>query len=298
MIAAAVIPAAISAYSSWRAGQEGKATDEAKRNALKQIIQQYKDLPVEEYQKLIEWADIPKVEAAIDKISPLAKDAQADALARLGQQSETGYTAEDRLREEEARQSANRANQAQQSAILANMAQRGIGGGGQEIALKGQAQQNAANTAYMAQLNQAASAQQRALDALKSYEGAARGMRGQDASEASARDAINQFNANNKIKYLDYMQGIANKNVDLKNEKNRDILGAQTGYNNNAPISSNQDMYAGMGAGASQVASGIGGIYNQEREDARKEQIRQDEMDFKREELDLKRKQLENQNRK
>lgn len=217
LIIAAAATALVGAWNSAK-------TREEQKKLLSQYRKAYGAIPLpsvvsmEVDPKLLEEVypkdEIPLIKAsAIEDLDPTARNAQLEALARLGEQSKTGYTAEDRLREEQARRDAEIYERTQRAAVLANMAQRGIGGSGQELALRSQAQQGAADRAYMTQLGQAAAAQQRALSALKGYSGSANILRGQQASEAQARDAISKFNAQQKAQY---MQNLLNQRMAIE----------------------------------------------------------------------------------
>jgi hypothetical protein len=268
-VIAAIIAAGTAVYSAHKAGEAQKKGQNAAKDIYKKLEKEYnyENLPsLPEIEQVIQEHDIPKIAASVDKLDPVARTAQIDALARLGQQSKTGYTAEDRLAEEKARQSAEEYNKRQQLAVLSNMAQRGIGGSGQELALRNQAQQAAADTAYMGQLGAAANAQSRALEALKGYSGAAGDLRGQQINEASARDIINKYNADNKINYLKYLDDIQKRQLDRTQQdiNNRLAVSAgRTGSLNNS--ASNQaargqaeaSQIAGIGAGASELIKNI-----------------------------------------
>jgi hypothetical protein len=100
---------------------------------------------------------------------------------------------------EQIRQKQARESNAQQSAILQNLAQRGMAGGGQELALRAQAQQSSANQAAMEGLQLSAEQRARALNALIQRGQMAGNMRSQEFGEksdkAKAADAIAQWNA-------------------------------------------------------------------------------------------------------
>ena len=85
-------------------------------------------------------------------------------------------------------------NAAQQGAIQQNLAARGLGGSGQEAAMRLIAQQQGANAANQAGLGVAANAQQRALQALQQA-GQLSGQMGQQelGERQSAADIMNQL---------------------------------------------------------------------------------------------------------
>lgn len=112
--------------------------------------------------------------------------------------SQGGLTDVDRARIAEIQMQMDQREKAQRDALMQQMAQRGISGGGQEIAAQMLNQQQAAQTASLAGMQQAANAQMARERALGQLGGLGTQVRGQEydiaANRARAQDAINQFN--------------------------------------------------------------------------------------------------------
>jgi hypothetical protein len=144
---------------------------------------------------------------------PKFKEAQDQTLSRLKQISDGGgLTAEDRaqlstIHNQTARQASNR-----QSQIVEDMNARGVGGSGAELAMRQANAQDEANRANQGGLDVAAGAQKRAYQAMMDRGQMATAMRGQDWNEkaqtASAQDAINKFNKQFELDQQKYNNGI------------------------------------------------------------------------------------------
>lgn len=165
--------------------------------------------------------------SAYDDVSvdPSYRGAQEQALRKFLDISEAGgldAQARARLAEVENRELST--ERGQREAILQNMAQRGIGGSGFELAANLQAQQEGASRRSMQDVNVAAEAERRALEALT--QGASLGgqMQGQAFGEqsqiAAAKDAMAKFNAANR-------QQTELTNVGARNEAAARNLGEQ-----------------------------------------------------------------------
>lgn len=109
-------------------------------------------------------------------------------------------------------------------AILQNAQARGVGGSGLELASQMQAQQAGASQQSQRDMDVAANAQQRALQALQASGQLGGQMQsqqfGQQAQQAAAQDAINAFNAQNR-------QQVSNLNVQNRNIAQAQNLAAQ-----------------------------------------------------------------------
>ena len=145
----------------------------------------YEDLMGDEYTSTLGDAEA----------DPMAVAAQRAALQRMGQVARTGYTAEDRAVEQQARSSAAQFERQQRDAIMQQAAMRGMQGAGTTLSAQLQAQQAGANRNSQASLDMAANAQRRALQALAMQNSAAGQMRGQSFSEdATRRGAVDEAN--------------------------------------------------------------------------------------------------------
>lgn len=138
------------------------------------------------------------------KSDPMLRAAQMDALARMQKEGAAGgLTVEDRS----ALIAAQNANAAKErgarEAILQDAARRGMGGSGTELAAELENQQGAADRNAAVGTQAAADARKRALAAISESGQMAGAVRGQDWGEASqraaAQDAINKFNASQRL---------------------------------------------------------------------------------------------------
>lgn len=111
-----------------------------------------------------------------------------------------GMTSGDRLAQEQSMNDAARAERMREGAIQQSMAARGQAGGGAELAQRLAASQAATEAQHGAGATQAGLAQQRALESLRGWSG----MAGQ---RAGAADAINQFNARQRLNKAGMLTG-------------------------------------------------------------------------------------------
>lgn len=172
-------------------------------------------------------------------LDPATRDAQMAALEQLiGYSQNPEATAMDRAQMAGVLSEANRSARGQRDAVMQNMKQRGLAGSGMELVAQMQANQAASDQANQQGMNLAATAQQRALDALYGSANLGGQIRSQDYDQkkdrAKAQDAINAFNAQNRqgvmsrntginnqasLRNLDSRQQINNSNNDLKNSE-------------------------------------------------------------------------------
>lgn len=148
------------------------------------------------------------------QLDPVARQQQMRALRGLmeaGQQG--GMDPQSRLALAQAEQRAAQQQRATQGLMRQEFAQRGMSGGGTELALRAQAAQGAANTNAMAGMQAAADARQRQLLALAQGGAMAGQVRGQDYGQAAdlagARDRIAEANARNR-------QSVQGRNIDRR----------------------------------------------------------------------------------
>lgn len=140
-------------------------------------------------------------DTALADIAPDAQseEAQRSALTQLKELSEKGFSEEDRAAMRQMQRQVGAEEKARQQSILSDMAQRGVSGGGQELAARLASSQASASRAAEGADRlaiQQAQARRAALSQLGQQAGAFRGQQFQEQSSAAkARDAINQFNA-------------------------------------------------------------------------------------------------------
>jgi hypothetical protein len=166
---------------------------------------------------------------AIDEFGRVARQGGLDLQSRVALR--------DAMDETSAQERGNR------EAILQNMASMGQGGGGASLAAQLSNQQGAAARNAQVGRGAAADARQRALDALATSGQLAGETRGQDFGEASgkaaARDAINQFNASQRL------------------SRGTTIAGLRTG-NAAAEYGTGRRRNSGIGAALGTVAGAVG----------------------------------------
>lgn len=207
------------------------------------------------------------------QIDPTSRAAEISALTQLQNISKNGGM--DALAQQQQAQAINTANAneaGQRGAIIQNFAARGIGGSGAQLAAELQAQQGDANQAAASGLSAAASAQQRALQALSSSGTLASTLNNQDygqaAAAAQAQDAINRFNTQNS-------QNVSNANVEAQNKAQAANLAAQQAVSNaNVGLTNQQEMYnkglleqqyknaVTKASGAANAENGVANQYN------------------------------------
>jgi hypothetical protein len=163
-------------------------------------------------------------------------DLQLNALKQIAQRAHGGLTPEDRVAMMNLQDQMAQQNQQQQAALQQSLAQRGIAGGGAEIAGALASSQGALQAGAQGARDLMANQSKRALEALAQQGSLSGQIRGQDFDVASAKaqaaDAMKRFNvgnqlgvnqrnveAKNQALVQDWMnkQGISNKNIDLAN---------------------------------------------------------------------------------
>ena len=173
---------------------------------------------------------------------PALKQAQMDALSGLQDISSSGgMTAMDRANLAKIEAEENAAARGQREAILSNAQARGMGGSGLELMSQMKNQQDSATRKSQRDMDVAAQAQQRALEALMQGGQMAGNMQGQDfnqkAQVAGANDAIAQFNAQNQ-------QQVGLVNTAARNDASASNLAAkQTLADQNTQLRNSQQQY-------------------------------------------------------
>ena len=187
----------------------------------------------------------PELEQQVDKsVSEMGaikenkevQDLQMNALRGVAQRAQGGLTPEDRVAMMELQDQMAQQAQQQNAAIQQNMQQRGISGGGAELAAQLSGNQGALQQGAQGARQLMADQSRRALEALAQQGQMSGNIRTQDFANASAKaqaaDSMNRFNvqnqmainaantaAKNRAKELDYVtqQDISNKNTGLSN---------------------------------------------------------------------------------
>lgn len=162
--------------------------------------------------------------AEMQERDPSLREAQKSALSAYQELGRTGLSAEDRLALRTAQQQAETANRGRLESIKQSMAQRGMGGGGAELAAQLASAQSANEALSMSADRQAAQAQQARLGALAQMAGLGGQMRsmdwGQEAQRAQAADELERFNTLQR-------SGVQQRNVSSQNQGSLYNLGQQ-----------------------------------------------------------------------
>jgi hypothetical protein len=191
---------------------------------LEQLQAQYEDAV---YRGDMEAAEIAR--SAMEDVStdPRLREAQMRALSQLQEVGDGGLTLQDkadltRIADDEAMR-----ERGSREAILQNAQARGVAGSGLELASQLMNSQESTTRAANRDMDVAARAQERALQAiLKSGDlgGSIRGQEfGEEASKAEARDALAKFNAQNvqaaNLRNANTRQDVSNLNTGIRNEQ-------------------------------------------------------------------------------
>lgn len=176
------------------------------------------------------------------QIDPTSRAAEVKALQQMVDvASNGGMDAQARQQEQQAINATNANERGQRGAIEQNFAARGVGGSGAELAAQLEASQGDANQAASQGLQSAAGGEQRALQAMSSYDNMASNLNNQDygqaAAAAQAQDAINRFNTQNQ-------QTVSNSNTNAVNDAQKYNLGeAQKISDLNTGVANTQEQY-------------------------------------------------------
>ena len=173
-------------------------TIEEQKIKLEEMVQQGLITPEQAQAMLVEGSAYDDIE-----LDPTTRNTQLGALNKLGEIIEGGgMTAMDKARVAQINDEFNTTERGAREAINQNMAERGIAGGGSELAAKLAATQSASSNASRQAVEAAAEAQRRELEAIMKSGELGGQIRGQDYGQASERaaaaDAIAKFNAQNK----------------------------------------------------------------------------------------------------
>lgn len=176
------------------------------RDQLKQVgiySPQLEDSITQETSKLSQIQEDPKL-----------KDAQMQALQGLQQRGAQGLTAQERGAFNETRRNVEKEAESKRQQVIQNLAQRGLAGGGAEIAAQLGAAQSGDERLSAEGDRLAAAAAQNALQATAQAGQLGGQIRGQDFSvnsaKAQAADELNRFNVSNQI--ARQQRNVANEN--------------------------------------------------------------------------------------
>src|SRR5665213_2783896 len=210
------------------------------------------------------------------QVDPQGRSAEVQALQEMSKvASSGGLDAQAQQQQAQATQAANANEAGQVGAITQAANARGTGGSGAQLAAELQGSQTDANTAAASGMSAAASAQQRALQAMTSSAQMGSNLNSADytqaANKAAAQDAINKFNTQNsqsvnnantvannqaQAQNLANTQNLANANVDTSNKQevaNKALVQQQF---NNEMAKANGEANAYNGVAAGQQAAG------------------------------------------
>lgn len=194
-----------------------------------------------------------------------ATQSQSSALSGLQREVDfKGQTPEDKAATLRATNNAGMVESAGRGAVLRSLASRGMAGGGLEAALMSSNAQDAANTANMAEVENAANSRGRYLDALKSLGSAGSSVRGQELQSMAGRDSINRFNAQMGADADKYNAGLAQQQFTDKMALLNGRSNALNGVANGSDAAANRTATGGAAVGQGIVD--IGSAYAAEQE--------------------------------
>lgn len=231
MVWPAVIAAAASmggAYMGNKAQRDSERRQTARMNKIMAELDaigmpELNEYELEEFKNLFTAQEMGPSEFGNIQLDPEALDAQRAALSKLGEIGQGGLLLGDKVALQEIQDSLAQEDAGRQAAIQQNMAERGMGGGGAEIAQRLMSQQAGADRASANSRNVAAMAQQRALDAIMQRGQLGGQMRmqqyGMEADKARAMDEISRFNAGQRQQAQVVGQDISNMNTQLAHQK-------------------------------------------------------------------------------
>lgn len=209
---------------------------------------------------------------AIDQNQKASQNRALSSLEQVG--NEGGLRLQDKAALQEAMLKGQVQDRGARQAIASQMAQRGQGGSGFDLQAQLEGQQAAGDRASQAGLSVAASAQDRALQALMGAGNLATQYRGQNFQEQSAKaqaqDAINRFNAQN-------LQGVQHANIGAQNRaQEMNLAQQQQTSNQNVGLSNQEQQYNKELAqrqfeNQMQLANAKAGIYNQQGQTAQRQ---------------------------
>jgi len=235
MVAPAIVAAGIGAASTLGSaimGNKAKRDSERRQTArMNQIMAELdaggmpelNEYELEAFKNLFTAQEMGPSAYENIQLDPEALDAQRAALSKLGEIDQGGLLLGDKVALQEIQDSLAQEDAGRQAAIQQNMAERGMGGGGAELAQRLMSQQASADRAGANSRNVAAMAQQRALDAIMQRGQLGGQMRmqqyGMEADKARAMDEISRFNAGQRQQAQVVNQDTANMNTRLAHQQ-------------------------------------------------------------------------------
>lgn len=236
--------------------------------------------PEQQQQFVLEKSNMENV-----SVDPRLRQEQMKALDRVSQLADKGFSDEDMMAFNIARQNAAGEAEAKQNQILQNMQQRGQGGSGAELIARLQSAQNSANQLSLEQQKQAIEQAKARKDALAMLSNQSGSLRSQDFGEqskiAEAKDLVNRINMQNAQnvegsnvaarnnaaqRNLETQQQLSNQNVGLRNQAKQNQVNAQKDiFDMNYRKAMGQNYISGQQAGnatrqAGNANAGIGQI--------------------------------------
>lgn len=198
---------------------------------------------------------------------PRLRQEQMKALDQVSQLADKGFSDEDMMAFNVARQQAAGEAEAKQQQILQNMQARGQGGSGNELISRLTAAQNSANQLSLEQQKQAmaqAEARKQALTMLANQSGSLRSQDfGEESSIANAKDMVNRINQQNQQETARYNTGAKNtaglRNLETKQtQANSNVNIRNTGKQNNiAALKDKFNMDVAKATGQNAVSSSM-----------------------------------------
>lgn len=271
----ALAPAIIGALGQAGAsaiGAGAAGSDRAMQRAmLERILAEYGDMDVPTLERLAAETLGPSAQESVrGQMDPRLRSEQLSSLESLGDYADDGDTASSKAAMHRILSDVARREAAGRNAILGNMRARGVSGSGAELAMQLDNQQDSADRAQSAGLEQAAQAQRRMLEAQMQKGAMAGNIRRQDygeaSDEASARDMISKFNATSRDSTNRYNAQLPAQQFGMQmgvmNGKANAAGGVASNYGQSADRSAATG--AGIGQAINQGANAVGGWLTEE----------------------------------
>jgi hypothetical protein len=197
-------------------------------------------------------AQLPQDSIDAWKQATQASQGQGQAISALeAEVNAQGESPQDKVAFLNARNNAMGVANSAQAGIQRGLAARGMAGGGLDVASQEMAAQGAANQANSADVNEAAAADARRLQATTDLASASSTARGQDQAALSAMDSLNEFNTNNQMKAQEHNLDIPLSLFAAKMQKNAGQANALGGVA--SQFNTIGQTYANQGTGVGQA---------------------------------------------
>lgn len=272
---AAALPAILGAVGQAGASAIGAGAAgvdrERQRAMLERILAEYGDIDIPTLQNLAAETLGPSAQESVrGQMDPRLRTEQMSTLDTLGDFAQDGDTASSKAAMHRILSGVARQESAGRNAILNNMRARGVSGSGAELAMQLDNQQDSADRAHTAGLEESAAAQRRMLEAAVQKGRFAGDVRKQDygemSDEATAKDMISKFNATSRDSTNRHNAQLPAQQFAMKMGVMNGKANAASGVASNYGQSADRAAQTGYGVGQAinQGANAVGGWLSDE----------------------------------